>query len=150
MNLFNTQFEDGMPEVSSLLFSEIIIQRLRRKGIFDKMNMDIADIKSVSRMFYNVDSASISSDKYELMRNAVFQLNSNSAFRHIVDFISSDANKVDFAMSDLLKENKYTHSSSLHRLCQSAPVTLTMLPSPWGTSFWAVGSSIADTLGSNA
>jgi hypothetical protein len=131
-----------MPEVSSLLFSEIIIQRLRRKGIFDKMNMDIADIKSVSRMFYNVDSASISSDKY--------QLNSNSAFRPFVDFISSDANKVDFAMSDLLKENKYTHSSSLHRLCQSAPVTLTMLPSPWGTSFWAVGSSIADTLGSNA
>ncbi len=108
LNLFDTQFEDGTPEVSSFLFSEIIIQRLHSSGMFDKENIDIADIKSVSRLFYNVDSTSISSDKYEIMRNAVFQLNSNSAFRPFVDFTSSDAENVDFAMSDLLKENEFT------------------------------------------
>jgi thiol-disulfide isomerase/thioredoxin len=108
LNLFGAQFDNGTPAVSSFLFSEIIIRRLNSSGMFDKQNMEVEDVKRVSRLFYHVDSTTVSIDKYDLMKNAVFQLNSNSALRPFVEFISSDAENVDFTMSSLLRENEYT------------------------------------------
>lgn len=108
LDLLDAQFKSGTPEISSFLLSEIVMKKVHRNGMFYKENMSIANVKRISELFHNVDSLSVSSEGYELMNDAIFQLNENGAFRPFADFTASDSEYVDQQVSGLLKESEYT------------------------------------------
>lgn len=105
---FADQFETGSPEISAYMFVEVVIKGLNNKGMFDKNNLKLVDIKKISQLSYRVDSLSVHSEKYQLITDAVEQLNSSNTSARFVDFTASDEDFTDVTISTILDQNQYT------------------------------------------